>query len=90
MQPIKPPPLNIKDPEAYRLARRLADLTGESLTEAVRSSLRQRLSREERSRPDPTVREKLTEIAARCSRRPLLDSRTDDDIIGYDDRGLPQ
>ena len=32
----KVPPLNIKDPEAYRLARRLADLTGESLTEAVR------------------------------------------------------
>ena len=86
----KLPPLNIKDPEAYRLARCLADLTGESLTETVRSSLKERLSREQRRRPDPTVREKLTEIADRCARRPVLDSRTDDEIIGYDEHGLPR
>ena len=44
---VKLPPLNIKDPEVYRLARQLADRTGESMTEAVRKSLRERLTREE-------------------------------------------
>ena len=36
--PQKLPPLNIKDPEAYRLAREISGRTGESLTEVVRKS----------------------------------------------------
>lgn len=42
--------LSIKDPEADRLARELARRTGESLTEAVVRSLRERLDRQ-RGRP---------------------------------------
>ncbi len=88
MAASKLPALNMKHPEACRLARRLADLTGETLTETVKGSLRERLSREQR-RPDPTIREKLTEIAGRRARRPVLDSRADDEIIGYDEHRLP-
>ena len=40
------PQLNIKDAEATRLVRELAELTGETQTEAVRKALRERLQRE--------------------------------------------
>ena len=56
-------PLNIKDPEVYRLARQVADLTGETLTDAVRHALRERLARELQLRPDPLWIEKLREIS---------------------------
>ncbi len=86
---MKLKPLNIKDAEAYRLASELAEMMGESLTEAVRVSLRERLERERRRRPDPVLVEKMLEISDRCAARPVLDSRSDDEIIGYDERGLP-
>jgi antitoxin VapB len=38
-------PLNIKDPEAERLAAEVAALTGESKTGAVRTALRERKQR---------------------------------------------
>ena len=50
------PQLNIKDAEATRLARQLADLTGESQTEAVRRALRERLEREQAERAARDVR----------------------------------
>ena len=37
--------LNIKDPEAERLAREVAELTGESKTGAIRTALRERRQR---------------------------------------------
>ena len=42
--------LNIKSEDAYRLASRLAELTGESLTSVVTRALRAELEREERAR----------------------------------------
>ena len=41
-----PMALNIKDPEADRLARELAARTGETITQTVVASLRDRLKRE--------------------------------------------
>ena len=41
--------LNIKSEDAYRLASRLSELTGESLTAVVTKALRAELAREERS-----------------------------------------
>ena len=81
--------LNIKDVEADRLARRLAQLTGESITKAVRTAIEERLQREERHRGRPSV-EHLMAIARRCAARPVIDDRSPDDIIGYDERGLPR
>jgi antitoxin VapB len=82
--------LSIKNPEADRLARELADLTGEGLTEAVIKALKERLRRERGKAYPVALREELALIRERCSRLPVLDDRTADEIIGYDDRGLPR
>ena len=80
--------LNIKSDKTDRLARRLADLTGESLTKTVHEALRQRLEREERRMGRSSV-EELLNIAQRIASRPVHDSRSSEEILGYDERGLP-
>jgi antitoxin VapB len=83
--------LSIKDPEADRLAREVADRTGESLTTAVIVALRERLARLRKRVPaGRRLRDELREIGERCARLPTLDERSADEIIGYDDRGLPR
>jgi len=81
--------LSIKDPEADRLARELAARTGETLTEAVVVALRERLARETGRAGVIPMREELAAIRRRCASLPVIDSRSADEILGYDDRGLP-
>ncbi len=81
--------LSIKHPEADRLARELAARTGETLTEAVVKALRQRLLREQGRVRTPRLREELRAIRERCAALPVLDPRSDDEILGYDQHGLP-
>lgn len=83
-------PLSIKDPITEQLARTLADRTGESLTVATRRALEERLRRIGEPTRKLTLREDLAAIRQRASRLPILDARTADDIIGYDDDGLPR
>lgn len=81
--------LSIKDPEADRLARELAAHTGESLTQAIVVALRERLARETgRTRAVP-LREELAAIRRRCASLPVLDDRSDEEILGYGHNGLP-
>ena len=81
--------LDIRSAEANRLARELAALTGESIIEAVTKALEQRLEREQRERKASReqLRARLTEIAERAARYPVLDMRSDDEILGYNERG---
>ncbi len=81
--------LSIKDPEADRLARAVAAATGETLTAAVVQSLRERLARVRRPR-GPALSSDLLAIAQRCSRLPVVDTRSPDEIVGYDERGAPR
>jgi antitoxin VapB len=81
--------LNIKNPEADRLARELARRRGESITEAVLAALREQLQRERAKRRPKGIAEDLLEIGRRFSALPVLDDRSDDEILGYDDNGLP-
>lgn len=81
--------LNIKDPETDRLVRALADATGESLTDAVANAVRERLDRVRGTPTGPTLSDEIDRIARRCAALPVLDDRTPDEILGYDDRGLP-
>ena len=81
--------LSIKHPEADRLARELASQTGESLTDAVIIALRERLVRQKGRRRDASLAEELLAIGERCSRLPVLDPRSADEILGYDQNGLP-
>lgn len=80
--------LNIKDPEADRLARELASVTGESITQAVSIALEERLSRVRGTRAPRSIEDVVAEIAQRCARLPILDDRPADEILGYDDAGL--
>ena len=82
--------LSIKHPEADRLARELASVTGESLTEAVLRALRERLQREAGRRRGLMVREEIARIQERIARLPLQDTRSDEEILGYDEDGIPQ
>lgn len=83
-------PLSIKDPEADRLARALAAKTGENITEAVITALRARLDQVERQASDNHLLiEEAMEIGRHCAGLPVLDKRTDDEILGYDDE-LPK
>ena len=81
--------LNIRNTETERLAETLARLTGETKTEAVTTALRERLRRLHRDRTGRPLADELDEIARHCASLPVLDSRSDDEIIGYDARGLP-
>lgn len=81
--------LNIKDPEADALARKLAARTGESLTQAVLNALKERLQRTEHARRSTLVRD-IMAIGEHCAALPEIDSRSADDIIGYDENGLPR
>lgn len=82
--------LNIKHPDVDRLARLLAAKTGETLTDAVLNALRERLSREEARRRGSALRRELETIRKRCSSLPVLDRRSSDEILGYDEHGLPR
>jgi antitoxin VapB len=79
---------SIKHREADRLVREVARMTGESLTDAVVNSLRERLERLE-NRPQRRLSEQLSMIADRIALLPVFDARTPDEIIGYDEFGLP-
>lgn len=82
--------LSLKDPETDALARQVAHLTGETLTEAVRCALAERLERERLKRGHKRAsHEEIRALIARFSTLPVLDDRTDDEIIGYDENGLP-
>ena len=80
--------LSIKNPEADRLARELARATGESITEAVLQALRQRLVRETGWRPDGLEAD-IGRIQKRLAQHPVLDTRSPDEVLGYDAHGLP-
>jgi antitoxin VapB len=79
--------LNIKDPVTDQLARRLAEETGESITEATRVALEERLAKVTRRRPP--AHDTLREIVARGRARADLDDRSPEEILGYDEHGLP-
>ena len=82
-------PLNIKDADTHSLAKRLASLTGESLTQAVKQAIRERLSQVEKTRRAVRLADELDHIALHCAGLPRRDRRSAEQIIGYDEHGLP-
>jgi antitoxin VapB len=82
--------LNIRNPETERLAEAVAKLAGETKTEAVTRALRDRLERLRRQRSGRGLADELDEIALHCAALPVLDPRTADEILGYDDGGVPR
>lgn len=81
--------LNIKNATAERLARELAEATGESLTDAVIGALQSRLGAVRRVREREPIAADVAEIQSFVRSQPERDSRTAEQILGYDEFGLP-
>lgn len=81
--------LNIKDPEAHRLAHQLAKETGETMTRAVTQALRECLARVRRQRRPETTATELIAIGRRCAAT-LKGRPTDHADLLYNDRGIPK
>lgn len=80
--------LSVKNPEADRLVRELTAATGESITDAIVVALRERLERV-RGNHAPTIARRLNALRAEIRTHPIADPRAADEIIGYDQHGLP-
>ena len=82
--------LNIKNEETHRLVRRLARLTGESMTSAVEQAVRERLDRVRAARGDGMA-ERLLKIGKECAAHLKEPYRSLDhgDLL-YDEKGLPK
>jgi antitoxin VapB len=82
--------ISIKSPEADRLARQLAAATGETITVAITIALRERLNFvEQKHRNHRFLAAELMAIGRHCASLPVLDPRSSDEILGYDENGLP-
>jgi antitoxin VapB len=81
--------LNIKDPEAHKLAKALQRETGETMTHAVTEALRERLERVRRRRKLEVTTEELLTIGRRCASS-LKGPAVDHGTLLYDERGLPR
>jgi antitoxin VapB len=82
-------PRNSKDADTERVVRELAAIVGEAVTTAARSAAEERLQRIPCDESGRKLADELVAIGARCSALPDLDSRSTDDILGYDEHGLP-
>ena len=83
--------LHISNPKANRLARKLARQKGETLTAAVIRALEERLEKNDlRGRENREARKAaIMEIVEEFKKLPVLDDRSPDELLGYDENGLP-
>ena len=80
--------LNIKDPEAHRLAQAIAQVTGETMTRVVTEALRERYERTRKGDPEALAAD-IRAIAKRAAshvKRPYPDHSE----LLYDEHGLPK
>lgn len=81
--------LNIKNPETCHLIEELAEATGETMTGAVTTAVRERLDRLRRQNDNSLV-ERILAIGRDCAKRLGPEFRAlDHDALLYDERGLP-
>ena len=80
--------LNIKDPEAHRLAQAISRETGESMTKVVIEALRERHGKMEQKKRKPTVEELMALV--RSVSKSLKGPAPDHDTLLYDEHGLPK
>lgn len=81
--------LNINDPVTDALARELSRETGESITEALRIAIGERLTRLRGQAAVGARFANLQRYVDRGRQRATLDARSADEILGYDENGLP-
>ncbi len=81
----------IEDEETDRLVRQLAERTGEPIHVAVRRAVFDRLQRIPLNEDEIVQRKrKLAEVLANFDSLPRINEHlSDDELIGYDENGLP-
>jgi antitoxin VapB len=82
--------LSIHNPKAEKLAREVAAKSGESITQAIITALEDRLERMRGQRTTFDLAAEILNIAERCSKLPDKDKRTPDQILGYNQQGVPE
>jgi antitoxin VapB len=81
--------ISIKHDEYERLIRQLATERGMSLTEAVGLAVRRELERDAETLRRERVMDGIRRAQAIYAASPVLDDRTPDEIIGYNEYGVP-
>jgi antitoxin VapB len=82
--------LSIKNDKTERLARQVASETGESLTEAIQNALQERWERLKSRQRSHVLVGQVEDLLRRVDALPTLDSRPEDEILGYDEHGTPR
>jgi antitoxin VapB len=83
--------LSIKDEETDRLVRKLARQAGLSYTAAIRVAVKNELTKRRPPKRNPgRIREAVRALQEEIRNLPLIDPRTPDEILGYDEYGLPR
>ncbi len=80
--------LSIRNERAEQLAREIAQLTGYNMTSAIIMALEEKLERLQRFRKVNSKLDEIMVISRRCSALPDLDTRSPDEILGYDEHGV--
>ena len=83
-------PLSIKNAATERLARQVAGETGESITEAIQKSLEERWERLKARRRNRVLTAQIEDLLRRVDALPTLDDRSPDEVLAYDDHGMPR
>jgi len=78
----------IKDQETDRMIRMLAERTGESIADAVKQAVRERLKRVPLTEEEIALRKRrLDRLVAEAKKLPTVDDRSADEIVGYNASG---
>ena len=80
--------ISIRNEKTEKLAREVALLTGENLTQTITLSLEERLNRLKGRKTTIDLKQEIMLISDRCKSLPDIDPRTPDEIIGYDQDGV--
>ena len=83
-------PLSIKNAATERLARQVAGETGESITEAIQKSLEERWERLKARRRNRVLTGQIEDLLRRVDALPTVDNRSPEEILGYDEHGMPR
>jgi antitoxin VapB len=80
--------LSIRNSRAEQLAREVATMSGENLTQAIINALEERLERLRGRRTTANITEEIMAISRRCSSLPDQDQRSPEEILGYNRSGV--
>lgn len=82
--------LSIRNSQAEQLAREVATISGENLTQAIIHALEERLERLKGRRTTSNLMQEIMTISQRCSSLPDIDQRSSEEILGYNQSGIPE